>query len=78
MLNKWVVTPVFCALSTEAVEAFLDADLPHMAPVTPNGVPLLHYCAWRGLLSHNIAQKLCGQMGMKHIYAERVRIQNSC
>ena len=73
MLNKSSETsPVFCALSTEAVEAFFDADLSNMALVTPIGVPLLHYCAWRGLLSHKIVQNLSGQIGMRHKYLEMV------
>ena len=57
-------TPVFLTGSSEIVELMLSYD--DLAKKNKDGIPLLHNCAFKSIVTENIALKLCDQLGLKY------------
>ena len=60
-------TPAFAASTSVIVEMLLDAGFTDMELVSERreGMPLLHYCVARGILTEAIARKLSAQVGQE-------------
>ncbi len=62
--NLSEVTVAFCASSPEALSILLDAEFPDVDMVceAKEGMPLMHYCVAKGILTEAIADKLQHQI----------------
>jgi hypothetical protein len=57
-------TPLFCTQTSDAVEMFLRAGLENLELVRTDGMPLIHYCIHKDILTDTIIVYLYDQVNL--------------